>query len=70
MYSSLFLDLFRVCQNLILQQVIMVDPLLNVSVGLSLTLVVIFTLLSVITIWLVAKVWPEDTVRLLIISIL
>ena len=42
----------------------MADPLLNVSVGLSLTLIITFTLLSVITLWLLAKAWPEDsTVR-------
>ena len=38
---------------------------MNVSVGLSLAFVIIFTLLSVITLWLVGKEWPKDsTVRI------
>ena len=50
----------------------MMDLPLNVSVGLSLSLVIIFTLLSIIILWLIAKAWPEDndTVRYFYIATL
>ena len=40
----------------------MMDLPLNISVGLSLSLVIIYTLLSIITLWLIVRALPEDNV--------